>query len=61
MRGAKMFDFVDNQIVRIILELGMAIFTGILGFLGGIKYTNKKNKMGNISNSNIGNIKQEIK
>lgn len=56
-----MFDFVDNQIVRIILELGMAIFTGILGFLGGIKYTDKKNKMGNISNSNIGNIKQEIK
>lgn len=56
-----MFDFVDNQIVRIILEVGMAIFTGILGFLGGIKYTNRKNKIGNISNSNIGNIKQEIK
>lgn len=56
-----MFDFVDNQVIRIILEVGMAIFTGALGFLGGIKYTNKKNKIRNISNSNIGNIKQEIK
>ena len=54
-----MFDFVDNQIIRIILELGMAIFTGILGFLGGIKYTKKQNKIGNISNSKIDNIKQE--
>lgn len=56
-----MFDFVDNQIIRIILELGMAIFTGILGFLGGIKYTKKQNKIGNISNSKIDNIKQENK
>ena len=32
-----MFDFVDNQVIRIILEVGMAIFTGVLGFLGGIK------------------------
>lgn len=54
-----MFDFVDNQIIRIILELGMAIFTGILGFLGGIKYTKNQNKIGNISNSKIDNIKQE--
>ncbi len=54
-----MFDFVDNQIIRIILELGTAIFTGILGFLGGIKYTKKQNKIGNISNSKIDNIKQE--
>ena len=28
-----MFDFVDNQIVRIILEIAMAIITGIFGFL----------------------------
>lgn len=56
-----MFDFVDNQIIRILLEVVMALFTGILGFLGGIKYTNKKNKLGNISNSNIGSIKQEMK
>lgn len=54
-----MFDFVDNQIIRIILELGMAIFTGILGFLGGIKYTKKQNEIGDISNSKIDNIKQE--
>lgn len=56
-----MFDFVDNQIMRIILELGMAIFTGIIGFLGGIKYTKKQNKIGDISNSKIENIKQENK
>ena len=51
-----MFDFVDNQIMRIILELVMAIFTGIIGFLGGIKYTKKQNKIGDISNSKIENI-----
>lgn len=56
-----MFDFVDNQIIRILLEVVMALFTGILGFLGGIKYTNKKNNMRNILNSNIRTIKQEIK
>ena len=56
-----MFDFVDNQVIRIILEVGMAILTGVLGFFGGIKYANKKNKIGKISNSNIENIKQEIK
>lgn len=56
-----MFDFVDNQIMKILLEVVMALFTGILGFLGGMKYTNKKNKIGNISNSNIENIKQEMK
>lgn len=56
-----MFDFVSNQVLRIILEIGMAIFTGILGFLGGIEYNKKTNKIGNISNSNIRNIKQENK
>ena len=56
-----MFDFIDNQITRIILELGMAILTGILGFLGGIEYTKKINKIGNISDSKIRNIKQENK
>ena len=56
-----MFDFVDNQVIRIILELGLAIFTEILGFLGGIQYTKKINNIGNISNSKIGDIKQENK
>lgn len=56
-----MFDFVDNPMIRIVLEIGMAIFTGILGFLGGINYTKKQNRIGNISNSNIENIKQENK
>ena len=39
----------------------MAIFTGILGFLGGIKYTKKQNKIGNIKNSNQNIIEQENK
>lgn len=56
-----MFDFVDNQVLRIILELGLALFTAILGFLGGINYSKKTNKIGNISDSTIGNIKQENK
>lgn len=56
-----MFDFVDNQVIRIILELGLAIFTAVLGFLGGIHYTKKTNNIGDISNSHIGNIKQENK
>ncbi len=56
-----MFDFIDNQMVRIVLELGLAIFTTILGFLGGIEYTKKINKIGNISDSKIRNIKQENK
>ena len=56
-----MFDFVDNQVIRIILELGLAIFTAVLGFLGGMHYTKKTNNIGDISSSNIGNIKQENK
>ena len=56
-----MFDFIDNQVFRIILEISMAIFTGILGFLGGMKYTKKQNKIGNINNSNQNYIHQEIK
>ena len=56
-----MFDFVDNQIIRILLEVIMALFTGVLGFFGGMKYTNKKNKIGNILNSDIGSIKEEMK
>lgn len=56
-----MFDFIDNQILRIILEIAMALVSGILGFLGGMKYTSKKNKIGNITNSNVREIKQEIK
>ena len=27
-----MFDFVDNQVIRIILEVGMAILTGGIRF-----------------------------
>lgn len=56
-----MFDFVDNQVLRIILELGLAIFTAILGFLGGMNYSKKTNKINNISNSKIENINQENK
>ena len=28
-----MFDFVNNQVIKIILELAMAIISAILGFL----------------------------
>ena len=56
-----MFDFVENQTLRIILEISMAVFTGILGFLGGVKYTKKQNKIGNIKNSNLNVIQQENK
>lgn len=56
-----MFDFIDNQVIRIILELGLAIFTAILGFLGGMHYTKKSNSIGKISNSKIRDIKQENK
>ena len=56
-----MFDFVDNQIIRIVLEIIMALFTGILGFLGGIKYTKKQNNIGNIKGSIINKINQENK
>ena len=56
-----MFDFVDNQIVRIILEITMSTFTGISDFLGGIQYTKKYNSISNIKNSKIENIKQENK
>lgn len=56
-----MFDFVNNQGIRIILELGFAIFTAVLGFLGGIHYTQKINQVGDISNSKIRDINQENK
>ena len=56
-----LFYFVESQILRIVLEISMAIFTGILGFLGGIKYTKKQNKIGNIKNSNQNIIEQENK
>lgn len=56
-----MFDFIDNQAIRIILEISMSIFTGILGFIGGVQYTKKINKIGNIKNSKIRDINQENK
>lgn len=56
-----MFDFVDNQVIRIILEIVMSIFTGVLGFLGGIQYTKKCNSIDNIKNSKIRDIRQENK
>lgn len=56
-----MFDFVDNQVVRIVLEFTFSIITGILGFISGIQYTKKQNKIGNIKNSKIRDIKQENK
>lgn len=56
-----MFEFVDNQIIRIILEVGLAMFTGILGFFGGIAYNKKQNIIGDIKNSTIRDINQENK
>ncbi len=56
-----MFDFVNNQVIKIILELAMAIISAILGFLGGVNYTKKINKVGNIYGSIVGDIKQENK
>ncbi len=56
-----MFEFIDNQLIRTIVELGFAILTAILGFLGGIKYEKNVNKIGNINNSSIRDIKQENK
>ena len=56
-----MFEFIDNQLIRIIVELGFSILTAILGFLGGIKYEKNVNKIGNIDKSTIGDIKQENK
>ena len=56
-----MFDFIDNQVIRIILEISMSIFTAILGFLGGMQYTKKCNSIGKIKNSKIRDIKQENK
>lgn len=53
-----MFDFVDNQVVRIILEIAMEIITGIFGFLGGVQYSKKKNIIKNVNNSNINQINQ---
>ena len=53
-----MFDFVDNQVLRIILELVVWLIGLVIGFFSGIKYSNKKNKVGNISNSNIGILNQ---
>lgn len=56
-----MFDFVENQIIRIVLE----VFALIVSFLGGIKYEKhirkKQNKIGNINHSNINSISQENK
>lgn len=56
-----MFDFVDNQVIKIMLELIVWIISTILGFLGGVNYTKKTNNIGNIYSSNIGDIKQENK
>ncbi len=56
-----MFDFIDNQTIRTILEITIAIFTGILGFIGGVQYTKKTNKISNIKDSTIRDINQENK
>ena len=55
-----MFEFVSNQWLRIVLEIILAVFTGLLGFLGGINYNKikKKNNINKIKNSNINNINQ---
>lgn len=53
-----MFEFVDNQVVRIILEIVMALFTGIIGFFSGINYSNKKNNIKTIKNSIVNGISQ---
>lgn len=56
-----MFDFVDNQSLRIILELVAILISGIFGFLGGMKYSKKSNRIGNIKNSTIKDINQRNK
>lgn len=56
-----MFDYIDNTIVRTILEVASYLVTAILGFFGGISYSKKVNRIGNINNSNIESIKQENK
>ena len=56
-----MFEFVDNQFLRIILEITAILISGLFGFLGGIKYSKKINKIGSIKNSLINSINQENK
>jgi len=55
-----MFDFIDNQNIRIIVEISIYVLTSILSFLGGCSYANKRNKVGVLNKSNKNTISQKI-
>ncbi|MBR2247779.1 MAG: hypothetical protein IKG58_03280 [Bacilli bacterium] len=54
-----MFDFIDNNIIKILVEIFMDIFMIILGFFSGIKYSKRNNRIGNIKRSDNNIINQE--
>lgn len=58
-----MMEFIDNQTVRVVVEIIILILSTVFGFLGGCTYTknktNKSNEIRDINSSKVDSISQK--